>query len=264
MNPRLEIQDVPISGHAQHILLRHYRPTFEKQILPIVLYFHGGGFIEGDLDEAHAQASYLAESIPAWVISVAYSLAPLYPFPAATEDAYLALAWAVENAKYFKADPGRIGLAGHEAGGNIANGLAAMSRDRSNGTKSPHVRALSLVAPMLDPSLTRIEPASGSYAAHIDTVAAARRYRQWLPRSALLVHPYAAPLESRRLAGMPPTFVVTAEHDPYRADGESYAGKLISAGVSTQAVRHRGLCHKDLIQHTSVLNQVAVFFQRLL
>jgi len=264
MNPKLEIQDVPISGHAQHIVLRHYRPTFEKRMLPIILYFHGGGFTDGDLDEAHQQASALAEATPAWVISVGYSLAPSHPFPAATEDAYLALAWAVDNARHFKADARRVAVAGHEAGGNIANGLAAMCRDRSRGPRDATVGALALVAPLLDPSLTRIATASGTDAMHLDAVAAARRYRQWLPRSALLVHPYAAPLESCRLGGMPPTLIVTAGNDPFRVEGESYAGKLIAAGVRTEATRHHGMCHRDLIRHPQAVDEVADFFRRLL
>lgn len=263
MNPKLEIQDVPISGHAQHIVLRHYRPTFDKSLLPIVLYFHGGGFTEGDLDEAHKQASHLAESIPAWVVSVGYSLAPHYPFPAAAEDAYLALMWAVENARHCRADATRIALAGHEAGGNIANGLAAMHRDRSGGSKDATVSALALIAPLLDPSLTRIASTINSCSIHLEALAAARRYRQWLPRSALLVHPYAAPLESRRLGGMPTTLIVGAEHDPFRFEGESYAAKLIAAGVRTEASRYQGLCHRDLITHPQALDEVAAFLRRL-
>jgi len=264
MNPKLEIQEVPISGHAQHILLRHYRPTFEKQVLPVVLYFHGGGFTSGDLEESDRQASTLAEALPAWVISVGYSLAPSFPFPAATEDAYLALKWALGNARHHKADARRIALAGHEAGGNIANGLAAMSRDRSPDRNRAPISAQALIAPLLDPSLTRIAGFSTSCPTHIDALNVARRYREWLPNSALLVHPYAAPLESRRLAGMPPTLIVSAEQDPFRVEGEAYAGQLIAAGVRTEAARHRGLCHQDLIAHPGALDEVAGYLRRLL
>src|SRR5262249_5557692 len=163
-------------------------PTFEKELLPIVLYFHGGGFIGGDLDEAETQATYLASAIPAWVISVGYSLAPRYPFPAAPEDAFLALRWAFDNARYFRADARRIALAGHDAGGNIANGLAAMTRDRGG----IHVAAQALIGPLLDPSMTRfvcdVVGVGGS--GEREALECARRYRAWLPSMALQVHPY--------------------------------------------------------------------------
>jgi acetyl esterase len=102
MNANLEVHDVPISGHEQHIMLRSYRPTFEKRILPIILYFHGGGFTNGDLEEADLVASQVAERIPAWVVSVGYSLAPEFPFPTAPEDAHIALTWAVRNARHYR------------------------------------------------------------------------------------------------------------------------------------------------------------------
>lgn len=259
MNPKLEVLEVPISGHAQHIVLRHYRPTFEKDLLPIVLYFHGGGFIGGSLDEAETQAAHLAESIPAWVISVGYSLAPKYPFPAAPEDAFLALRWAIDNARTFRADARRIALAGHDAGGNIANGLAAMTRDRGG----IRVAAQALIGPLLDPSMTRIA-CDASRDAERDALECARQYRAWLPSMALQVHPYAAPIESRRLGGMPPTLVISAEKDPMRAEAELYAGCLIQAGVPTEAMRRRDLCHRDLVCDRAVLDDAATFLRRRL
>ena len=83
-------------------MLRSYRPTFEKRALPIILYFHGGGFTSGDLEEADLAASQVPERIPAWVVSVEYSLAPEFPFPTAPEDAYIALTWAVRNARHYR------------------------------------------------------------------------------------------------------------------------------------------------------------------
>ncbi|WP_426990871.1 alpha/beta hydrolase [Cupriavidus sp. 30B13] len=258
MNPNLEIQDIPISGHAQHIMLRCYRPTFEKRVLPIVLYCHGGGFVAGGLDEADHQARVLAAQVGAWVVSVGYSLAPRHPFPAAPEDAYLALQWAVGHARQYKADGRRVAVAGHEAGGNIAAGVAAMARDRGKIRLAAQV----LVAPLLDPSMTRLLPAAAQAAGGIDTFARAQCYRAYLPGAAHSVHPYVAPLESRRLAGLPPTLVVSAERDVARGEGEQYAGRLIAAGVPTEARRHAGACHVDLPSSTAALEDVAAFLCR--
>ncbi|WP_454725266.1 MULTISPECIES: alpha/beta hydrolase [Cupriavidus] len=257
MHPKLEIQDIPISGHAQHIMLRCYRPTFEKRVLPIVLYCHGGGFVAGGLDEADHQASVLAAQVGAWVVSVAYSLAPRHPFPAAPEDAYLALQWAVGHARQYRADGRRVAVAGHEAGGNIAAGMAAMARDRGQ----IRLAAQALVAPLLDPSLTRLLPAAAP-GGQADALARAQCYRAYLPRAAQSVHPYVAPLESRRLAGLPPTLVISAERDVARCEGEQYAGRLIAAGVPTEARRHAGACHVDLPSSAAALEDVAAFLCR--
>ena len=97
--PRLCIEDVRITGHAQPIVLRSYRPASDGTVLPIVLYFHGGGFTRGGLDDADFAAATIARDTPAWVVSVGYSLAPLFPFPAAPEDGYRAAQWAVADRK---------------------------------------------------------------------------------------------------------------------------------------------------------------------
>lgn len=260
MNPRLEVQEVPISGHARHITLRHYRPTFEKRVLPIVLYFHGGGFVSGDLDDANPQASALAEALPAWVISVGYSLAPAYPFPTATEDAYLALHWAADNAQQFKADAEQLFVAGHDAGATIANGLAAMARDRAQ----MRIAAQALIAPLLDPSLTWFDCELCRDWDLDGHVVRAQAYRAWLPSPAAQMHPYAAPLESRRLAGMPRTLIVSGERDPARAEAEAYAGRLIAAGVHTEAIRRPCDCHRDLLISQGPIADVSHFFRRLI
>jgi acetyl esterase len=258
MNANLEVNDVPISGHEQHITLRSYRPTFEKRILPIVLYFHGGGFTNGDIEEADPAASQVAERIPAWVVSVGYSLAPEFPFPTAPEDAYIALTWAVSNARHYRADANRIGVAGHDAGGNIAAGLAAIARDRGQF----RISAQALLAPLLDPSMTRLADLKEVTPTDLGADECARCYRAYLPQAMQRIHPYAAPIESRRLVGLPPTSIASAEHDLVRADGEKYAVELIAAGVPTEVKRHTGATHQELASHPSVLADVVSFFRR--
>ncbi|WP_420998400.1 alpha/beta hydrolase [Cupriavidus sp. 30B13] len=258
MHSNLEIQEVPISGYAQHITLRCYRPKFEKATVPILVYCHGGGFVDGDLDESDYQASVLAEQIRAWVVSVGYSLAPAYPFPAAPEDVYLALQWAIEHAWQSQADSRRIAVAGHDAGASIATGVAAMARDR--GVVS--LAAQALIAPLLDPSITRLTDGPANPGPEADPLKRARQYKAYLPGTAQCVHPYAAPLDSRRLAGLPPTLIASAERDGAKSEGEQYAGRLIVAGVSTEARRYSGVCHAELPNSSAALDDVAGFLRR--
>ncbi|WP_213779545.1 alpha/beta hydrolase [Caballeronia sp. dw_276] len=258
MKARLDISDVTIAGHAQDIKLRSFLPC-ARSGMPIVMYFHGGGFVKGSLDEASATASFIAERIPAWVIAVGYSLAPDFPFPAATEDAHLALAWATASARRYRADWNRIAAVGHDAGGNIAAGLAAIARDRGLRRLS----AQALLAPMLDPSMTRLMEGQ-SERGDLAPEDCARSYRAYLPSASQRIHPYAAPLESRRLGTLPPTLIATAEHDLVRGDGETYARELITAGVPVEITRYQGVCHGELISHAPALNDVVDFLRKRL
>ncbi|CAN7706522.1 alpha/beta hydrolase [Caballeronia sp. LjRoot34] len=260
MKAKLELSDIGIAGHAQHITLRSYRPI-TSGALPIVLYFHGGCFVKGSLDDANEPASFLAASTPAWVIAVGYSLAPAFPFPAATEDAYLALAWAASNARSYGADATRLAAVGYDAGGNIAAGLAAIARDRG----VHRLAAQALLAPLLDPSMTRlIDSKATSSNDDFDAEACARFYRAYLPTASQRIHPYAAPLESRRLGTLPPTLIASAEASLVRADGETYARELIAAGVPVEMTRHGGTTHGELVSHAPALADVAEFLRKRL
>jgi len=259
MAASLEIEEVQIAGHAQSIGLRLYRPQRVGPILPIVVYFHGGGFIKGSLDDADAAAAYLAEHTPAWVVSVGYSLAPTYPFPNALNDGYLAAQWAIKHAHEYRADPRRLGVAGHDAGGNLATCLSMMARDRGEFV----FLAQALLAPLLDPSMTRLGDQK-KLASDVDVSACAQCYRAYLPAVAQRLHPYAAPIESRRLAGLPAILIASAEHDVLHVEAERYAAALIAAGVRTEITRHLNVSHYALAAHVPMLDDVAVFFRRRL
>ena len=257
------IQDVTIEGYAQPIALRVYRPARPETEraagaeLPVLLYFHGGGFVRGSLGEpdADAAARYFARHLPALVVSVGYSLAPRFPFPAAPEDAYRAACWIKRHAAAFGADARRILSAGHDAGGQIANALAFIGRDRGGVA----VEAQALFAPMLDPSLTRVGDAQrlGSDITPSDCAAC---YRAYLPEARQRMHPYAAPIESMRLAGLPHTLIVTAQNDVLHVEAEKYAGRLIEAGVRTNVVRYPSVSHAELAGHTAALQEAVRFF----
>ncbi|CAB3757412.1 alpha/beta hydrolase [Paraburkholderia humisilvae] len=251
----LDVSDVRIDGYAQDITLRLYRRT-GKSGLPILLYFHGGGFVRGSIEEAEFASRYFAEHLPALVVSVGYSLAPQYPFPAAPEDAHRAVLWVKTRARAFGADTKRIGVAGYDAGGQLANCLAFITRDRGD----VRILAQALFGPMLDPSLTRLgdERTLGS---DITASECAACYRAYLPQAAQRMHPYAAPLEAVRLANLPDTLIATAGNDVLHVEAEKYAGNLIAAGVLTQVVRFPNLSHAALADHPAALQEAVRFFR---
>lgn len=227
--------------------------------LPVVLYFHGGGFVGGNLDDADAPARFIARHCPALVLSVGYALAPARPFPAAPEDAYAATAWAAANAENYGADVSRMAVVGDDAGGNLAACLSLMARDRGD----IKVAAQAMIGPMLDPSMTRLGDAA-RIKSDLTAAECADSYRQYLPQSAQRTHPYAAPLESLRLRGLPPAFIATAECDVLHVEAEKYAAALIAAGVRTQVARFAGITHAALRSHLPVLHDITEFLRRSL
>ena len=117
------------SGPSAAIPLRLYRPDDAVGALPVVLYFHGGGFVGGSIDDADAPARAIAERCPALVLAVGYALAPARPFPAAPEDAHCAALWVLANIERFGGDPQRLAVGGDDAGGNLAASLTLIARE---------------------------------------------------------------------------------------------------------------------------------------
>ncbi|MFZ6768509.1 alpha/beta hydrolase [Undibacterium sp. Di26W] len=254
----LHIRNFLIPGPLGDIPVRLYRPQGEA-VLPVVLYFHGGGFISGSLHDADVPARFIARNSNVLVLSVDYALAPAKPFPAAPEDAYAAMVWVGKNAASIHADASRLAVAGDDAGGNLATCLTLIARDRN----APPILAQALIGPMLDPSMTRLGDAE-RLDSDMTPQECANCYRQYLPMSLQRLHPYAAPLESRRLGGLSPAFIATAEHDVLHVEAEKYATALISVGVPTQVARFAGVKHASLREHAPVLVEVAEFLRRRL
>lgn len=254
----VSVENLVIPGFIEPVMARLYRPAHEAGTLPGVLYFHGGGFVGGSLDDAEIPARFIAEHASTVVLSVAYSLAPARPFPAAPEDAYAASIWLLENAKRLKVDAERLAVAGDDAGGNLAAAMALISRDRN----TPDLLAQVLIGPMLDPSMTKLGDAE-RLRSDIKPETCADCYSQYLPRTLERLHPYASPLESRRLRGLPPALIATAECDVLHKEAEQYAAALIEAGVPTQVTRIAGN-HAELPSNEKLLTEIAEFLRRQL
>lgn len=220
---------------ADGVPVRIYRPARAGAARPLVVYFHGGGFVFGDLRGGDWIAGTVAKQLDAVVVSVDYRLAPKHPFPAAVDDCYAALVWAADHAAELGADAGRIGVLGESAGGNLAAVVALLARDAS----APVVHHQALLYPVtgLEDSASRRENAD----AVILTAADMRRFDELYAadRSDWRSSPITAPT----FAGLPPTLVVVAGHDPLHDDGVRYAEALEAAGVPTRLVEYPAMPH---------------------
>ncbi len=207
---------------------------------PALVYFHGGGFVFGNLDSHDAVCRALAKESGAMVISVDYRLAPEHKFPAAVDDAYAATVWVAANAEKLGIDARRIAVGGDSAGGNLATVVAMRCRDAGGPTLAAQV----LIYPVTDVSSFE----TGSHRELGEGYFLTRAGMEWFTGHYLASadqkrHPEASPLLAPNLSGLPPALVITAEFDPLRDEGEAYAQRLKQAGVPVTATRYPGMIH---------------------
>ncbi|MGO4327586.1 alpha/beta hydrolase [Cupriavidus sp. 2TAF22] len=233
------------SGGRTIMVRLSYPPGYPEgkgaALLPWLVYLHAGGFVECSVEKSQRLAASLAATVPAVVVTPAYSLAPDFPFPAAPEDAFNTVDWVLRHARRLKVDKLRFALVGEEAGGNLAIALSQMLRDRG----LPEPCAQWLIRPVTDPCLQHAScaGAQGGRSVPLEMLQRlAGYYRDYLPTPAASVHPYAAPALASRLAGLPPTLIQVAEEDALRAEGEAFASRLQTAGVPAEARIMPGAC----------------------
>jgi acetyl esterase len=215
---------IPVAGGTA-LPARTYGRRRPGVAAPLVLHFHGGAFVSGDLDSGACMAGLLAE-VDAVVVSLAYPLAPAHPFPQAVEAGYAALEWVYKQRNKLGGNGARVYLAGDEAGGNLAAAVALVARDRAH----PPLAGQILVAPMLDPCV-----GTASLRETMDCAAISCKWadgwQQYLRSPMDAEHPYAVPARAQRLAGLPPTLVLTGADDPMRDEALVYAQRLRDAGI---------------------------------
>lgn len=201
----------------------------------LVLFFHGGGFVDGSLDDPDIFLRHLAACLPGYVVlSSSYTRATVRPFPAAVEDAHAVAVWARKERASLGWNGKRMVVGGIEAGANLAAVCALMARDRG----VPALAGQFMVMPMLDPGLTTCsmrQLPSELNRGVADECAA--NYRGYLPHPADRTHPYASPLQSSRLRNLPPALILSMQDDPLCDEAEQYAHKLAAAGVSATMKR---------------------------
>jgi acetyl esterase len=221
---------IPASRPERLIPARLYVPatTTSGNAGPAVLFFHGGGFLCGDLDTHEAMLCALANRSGAPVLSVAYRLAPESPFPAGLEDCHAALCWLAEHAADVGADPARLFLCGDSAGGNLAAAVCLLAKERGG----PRAAGQVLFYANTDGSCESASWAELGSRYFPTRAAMELTLRCYLPGPAAdRLQPLAAPLRGE-LSGLPAALVVTAQLDPLRDEGQAYAHKLIQAGVA--------------------------------
>ncbi|MBC2640051.1 MULTISPECIES: alpha/beta hydrolase [unclassified Rhodococcus (in: high G+C Gram-positive bacteria)] len=234
------VQDREIPGGAGPIGVRIYSPVARPaEPLPVVVYFHGGGFVICDLDSHDGFCRAMCTGTGAVVVSVDYRLAPEARWPAAADDAYAATCWIAQHAHEFGGDSDRLLVAGDSSGGNLAAVAALMARDRG----APAVAGQLLIYPVIEPVFDT-ESYEEFAEDHFLTRAAMQWYwDQYLPDRRDDVPVYAAPVRAEDLGGLPPAIVITAERDPLRSEGEKYAAALADAGVPVHCRRVAGMFH---------------------
>lgn len=262
------VEDLTVPGPGGDIPVRLYRPPEPHpgaggvlDVAPAAIaWFHGGGWVLGDLDTSDGVARGLCAATGALVAAVDYRQAPEHPYPAAAEDCAAATAWLAGAAGSLGADPERVAVAGDSAGGNlaVAVALAAAGADGSlRAAGGPRLCAQVLLYPTLDAALGR--PSVEEHAEGFGlTAVQMRAWRdQYLPDRGRWAEPAASPLDAPDLSGLPPALVVTAEHDILRDEGEAFAVRLRAAGVPTTLVREDGLVHGFLGTPVVAANRAA-------
>jgi len=229
-----QVRDDLVAG----VPARLYEPTGVGGVGPLLVFFHGGGWVYGDLDSHDATCRFLAEHAGVRVLAVDYRLAPEAPFPAAYDDCVEAYAEILERADEWHADRSRIGVGGDSAGGNLAT-LVAIEAARQGWPCAFQL----LVYPATDmtgAARSRQTFASGYY---LTTEFMDVGRDNYVPDPQLWTDPRVSPLVAELPAGLAPAFVATAGFDPLRDEGEAYAERMRAAGVEVQHVRYPGLIH---------------------
>jgi len=232
------IQDRRVPGPAGEIPVRLYQPR-SGEVLPLLVFLHGGGFVVCDLDTHDPICRLLANAVGCAVLSVDYRLAPEAKFPAAPEDCYAATCWAAAHARELGADPSRVAVAGDSAGGNLAAVVAQLARERSGPTLSHQL----LIYPVTHHAFDTV-----SYRENGEGYLLTRGMMQWfwnhyLEKPEHGQDPLASPLVAKDVSGLAPATVITAEFDPLRDEGEAYAERLRRAGVPVELQRYDGMFH---------------------
>lgn len=217
---------------------RVYQPAGGARDLPVLLYFHGGGWVAGSLDTHDGVCRALCARTPCVVVSVDYRLAPEHRFPAAVEDAWAATAWVAEHARSIDGDASRIAVGGDSAGGTLSAVVALRARDHG----------LPLCLQLLVYPATDRDFETPSYREFADGYGLTRDGMRWYWEHYLgpdgdAASPEASPLRADDLAGVAPACVLTVEFDPLREEGEAFAERLRMAGVPVESRRIPGLIH---------------------
>ena len=230
-------KDIDVAGGKIH--LRIYTPKSGNGPFPVIVYYHGGGFVIANLDVYNASAQALAEQVNAVVVSVAYRLAPENKFPTAHQDAFAAYEWVVKNTVSIKGDPAKIAVVGESAGGNLAANVSIMARDKNIMIPVHEV----LVYPIAQANMN-----TQSYQMYANAKPLNKAMMTWFTEkyvnTMIEAQDPRISLVNAKLKGLPSTTIITAEIDPLHDDGTMLANKLAEAGVKVNSRNYEGVTHE--------------------
>ncbi len=237
--PDVDTDDSAVPGPAGDIPVRIYKPRGAGAGLPVLVYYHGGGWVIGDLDTHDYAARELCVGANCVVVAVDYRLAPEATFPAAVDDSWAALQWVAANAESLGGDPSRIAVGGDSAGGNLSAVMSLLARDAGG----PKLAFQLLIYPAVDMEFSR--PSSDENA---DGYVLTKDHMIWfrahyLRSEADRTDFRASPLLAENHSGLPPALIITAEFDPLRDEGRDYADTLQAAGVAATLSNYEGQVH---------------------
>lgn len=257
-DPSVTVENRTIPGPAGALPVRFYQPAEPHGALPVVVFFHGGGWVVGSIASHDAMCRRLCSQSRCVLLSVEYRLAPEHKYPAAVNDAFAATQWAANHGREIGGDPARIAVAGDSAGGNLAAAVCLMARDRGG----PAIAAQVLIYPITDymPDFESYHRNGRGY--FLDTEAIVWFWRQYLANEAQADEVTASPLRTRDLSGLPTALVLIAEYDPLADEGVAYADRLEEAGVRVERFMADGQIH-GFLRRLDVFDQAAAMCDKL-
>ena len=238
-DPSVSVKDMTISGPIGEIPIHVYTPL-GKGPFPIMVYYHGGGFVIADTKTYDASPRALAKGAQAIIVAVDYHQAPEHKFPAAANDAYASYIWVVEHAKEINGDPKRVAVGGESAGGNLAAVVSMMARDKQGPLPAHQL----LIYPVVNNDFNTTSYQENSEAKPLNKAMMQWFFKHYSSKEEDGNNPYAVPMKAKSLKGLPSATVIAAEIDPLLSEGKIYADRLKKDGVKVTYREYDGVTHE--------------------
>lgn len=252
-----KIVDQKISGRHGDIPLRLYYSS-EQKSLPLIVFFHGGGWVYGNLDTHDRSCRRVARDTGGIVLAVGYRLAPFYKYPTAVDDCYDALSWAVQNATTLSADPRKIIVMGDSAGGNLATAVCLMARDRGHRLATQQILIYPVVSGKLD-----LPSTDANADAPVLTKSRMQYFVDCYARDeADISEPYFSPLLAENLSNLPPALIIAGEYDILHDQAQMYAERLQEAGIPVKLLDYPKTIH-GFISFPPFCNEAQLAFREI-
>jgi acetyl esterase len=233
------VEDRTFAGPAGDVPVRIYRPTDDAGPQPVLVWFHGGGWVLGSIEGSDLTCRNLAAQSGVVIVSVGYRLAPEHPYPRGLDDCYAALVWVTATAGDLGVDPDRVAVGGDSAGGNLAAVVALAARDRGG----PALRFQLLVYPVTDALMSHPSVRDNGQGYMLTDDSMKWFIELYLGDRGDPKDPLVSPVYADDLSGLPPALVITAEYDPLRDEGEAYGTRLQQDRVAAKVSRYDGMIH---------------------